>query len=105
MRAGQSLFTIDPAPLEAAVAQAFKEVRDAIDLQTTAREFLVAKRGQESALTRALELARLRYEGGLTGLLDALDAERQLLEVRQKAIAADRDRRNAVVDPYLALGA
>ncbi|MGE0356125.1 MAG: efflux transporter outer membrane subunit [Burkholderiales bacterium] len=93
------------ANYERAVAQAFKEVRDAIALQATARDALVARREQVVALERSLSLAKLRHEGGLTGLLELLDAERQLLAVRLEAIAADRDRRNAVVDLYLALGA
>lgn len=93
------------AHYERAVAQAFKEVRDAIAAQSTAREELAARQAQEAALARALELAKLRHEGGLSSLLEALDAERQLLEVRLQAIAADRDRRNAVVDLFLALGA
>jgi multidrug efflux system outer membrane protein len=93
------------ANYERAVAQAFKETRDAIALQTTAREALAAKRAQEAALARALELAKRRYEGGLTGLFEALDVEGKLLAVRLEAIAADRERRNAVVDLYLALGA
>lgn len=93
------------ASYERSVAQAFKEVRDAIALQATAREALTARRAQVVALQRALSLAKLRYEAGVTGLLELLDAERQLLAVRLEAIGADRDRRNAVVDLYLALGA
>lgn len=93
------------ADYERGVALAFKEVRDAIALQATAREALTARRAQVVALQRALSLAKLRYEAGMTGLLELLDAERQLLAVRLEAIGADRDRRNAVVDLYLALGA
>jgi multidrug efflux system outer membrane protein len=89
---------------DAQVANAFREVRDAIADQTTAREVLVAKRAREESLARALELARLRYGEGLTGLLELLEAERQLLEVRLERIDADRDRRNAVVDLFLATG-
>lgn len=93
------------ANYELAVARAFKEARDAIALQSTARENLAARRAQETALARALELAKIRYEAGMTGLLELLDAQRQLLAVRLGAIDADRDRRNAVIDLYLALGA
>ncbi len=93
------------ANYEHAVARAFKEARDAIVLQSTARENLAARRAQETALARARDLAKIRHEAGMTGLLELLDAERQLLAVRLEAIGADRDRRNAVVDLYLALGA
>jgi multidrug efflux system outer membrane protein len=92
------------AKYESAVARAFKEVRDAIAAQSTSREALAAKRAQQDALARALELAKLRYEGGLVGLLEVLDAGRQLLEIRAEANNAERDRRDAVVDLFLALG-
>ena len=92
------------ARYDALVANAFREVRDAIADQSTARDVLVAKRARESSLARALELARSRYGQGLTGLLELLDAERQLLQVRLERIDADRDRRNAVVDLFVAMG-
>ncbi len=93
------------AAYEQAVAQAFKEVRDAIAAQTTSREVLEARRAQEQSLSRALDLARVRYDAGMTSLFEVLDAERQLLAARLDALAAERDRRDAVVDLYLALGA
>jgi outer membrane protein TolC len=37
-------------------------------------------------------------------LFDVLETERQLLLVRLEAIAAQRERRDAIVDLYLALG-
>ena len=88
-----------------AVANAFREVRDAIAAQSNLREVAVAQRGRESALERTFELARLRYDNGAVSLFDVLDTERQLLLVRLEAIDADRDRRDAIVDLYLALGA
>jgi len=88
-----------------AVANAFREVRDAIGAQSNLREVAVAQRGRETALERTYELARLRYDNGAVSLFDVLDTERQLLLVRLEAIDADRDRRDAIVDLYLALGA
>jgi multidrug efflux system outer membrane protein len=86
------------------IANAFREVRDAIDAQGTTREVLRAQRERERILARMFELARLRHEGGTVSLFDVLETERQLLAVRLEAIAAERDRRNAIVDLYLALG-
>ncbi|MGE5615851.1 MAG: TolC family protein, partial [Bacillota bacterium] len=86
------------------LATAFSEVRDAIHAQANAREALTAQRAREAALARTSELARLRYDNGAASLLDALDAERQLIAARLDAIDAERDRRNAIVDLYLALG-
>ena len=87
-----------------AVANAFREVRDAIAAQSERREAYLAQREREHSFSRTYELARLRYRNGAIGLLDALDAERNLLSARLDAIDAERDRRNAIVDLYTALG-
>ena len=87
-----------------AIADAFREIRDAIHSQTNARDALEAHRGREAALARTAELARLRYDNGATSLFEVLEAERQLAVARLDAIDAERDRRNAIVDLYLALG-
>jgi multidrug efflux system outer membrane protein len=88
-----------------AVANAFREVRDAIEAQTNLREAYSAQLQRERALARTLELARLRYDNGTTSLFEVLDTERQLLLARLELIDAERDRRAAIVDLYLALGA
>jgi multidrug efflux system outer membrane protein len=88
-----------------AVANAFREVRDAISAQVNLREAAVAQRGRESSLDRTLELARLRYDNGAVSLFEVLETERQLLLARLDAIDAERERRDAIVDLYLALGA
>jgi multidrug efflux system outer membrane protein len=90
---------------QSAIAQAFKEVREALALQANARDAYVAQRRREDNLANALRLANLRFTGGISSLLDVLDAERQLLRVRLEAIDAERDRRDAIVELYLALGA
>jgi outer membrane protein, multidrug efflux system len=87
------------------VANAFREVRDAIAAQTNLREVSTAQRSREAALSRTLELSRLRYDNGAVSLFEVLETERQLLIVRLEAIDAERDRRDAIVDLYLALGA
>ncbi|MGZ5112663.1 MAG: efflux transporter outer membrane subunit [Usitatibacter sp.] len=88
-----------------AIANAFREVRDAIAAQTNLREAQAAQQQREGALARSLELERLRYDNGTVSLFEVLETERQLLVARQEAIDAERDRRNAIVDLYLALGA
>ena len=87
------------------VANAFREVRDAIAAQSNLREAATAQRSRESALDRTLELSRLRYDNGASSLFEVLETERQLLLARLDAIDAERDRRDAIVDLYLALGA
>lgn len=87
-----------------AIAVAFRETREAIAAQQAQREILEAQRQRERALEKSVELARLRYDNGVFSLFELLDTERQLLVVRLEAIDAERDRRNAIVDLYLALG-
>jgi multidrug efflux system outer membrane protein len=88
-----------------AVANAFREVRDAIAAQVNLREAAVAQQDRERALGRTLELAQLRYDNGTVSLFEVLDTERQLLLARMDAIDAERDRRAAIVELYLSLGA
>jgi len=88
-----------------AVANAFREVRDAITAQTELREAANAQAERERSFNRTLELARLRYDNGAIGLFELLDTERQLLAARLDAIDAERDRRDAIVELYTALGA
>jgi multidrug efflux system outer membrane protein len=88
-----------------AVANAFREVRDAIAAQTYLRDAFSAQQQRVGSLDRTLELAQLRYDNGTTSLFELLDTERQLLLARLEVIAAERDRRDAIVELYLALGA
>jgi len=87
-----------------AIANAFREVRDAIAVQTNARDVFVAQQARVDALARTLDLARLRYDYGAISLFELLDTERLLLAARLELVDAERDRRGAVVDLYIALG-
>ena len=88
-----------------AIANAFREVRDALAAQGNLREAHAARLERERALARTAELARLRYDNGAVSLFEVLEAERQLMSARLDAIDAESDRRSAIVDLYLALGA
>ena len=90
---------------QGAIANAFREVRDAIALQANAREAAEAQRRRVAALDRTLALARLRYDNGAISLFEVLATEQQLIGARLEAIDAERDRESAIVDLYLALGA
>ncbi|MEO5693622.1 MAG: efflux transporter outer membrane subunit [Usitatibacter sp.] len=87
------------------IANAFREVRDALAAQSNLREADLAQQERLRAIARATELFKLRYDNGAVSLFDYLDAERQLLAARLDAIDAERARRSAIVDLYLALGA
>ena len=88
-----------------AIANAFREVRDALAAQGNLREQHLAQVERERALSRTSDLARIRYENGAVSLFNVLEAERQLLGTRLETIDTERDRRNAIVDLYLAIGA
>ncbi len=88
-----------------AIANAFREVRDALAAQANLREAHLAQQERERALARTSELTRLRYDNGAVSLFEYLEAERQLMVARLDAIDAERNRRSAIVDLYLALGA
>jgi multidrug efflux system outer membrane protein len=87
-----------------AIANAFREVRNALSAQTNASEALVAETRREKALAVALEMQALRYKGGLTNLFELLDTENDLLQARLLLIDAERLQRAAIVDLYTALG-
>jgi multidrug efflux system outer membrane protein len=86
------------------VANAFREVRDAIAAQTDLRDAANAQFARERSFVRTVDLTRLRYDNGAIDLFELLATERLLLAARLDAIDAERDRRNAIVDLYTALG-
>jgi multidrug efflux system outer membrane protein len=87
-----------------AVANAFKEVADAIAAHARASQVAEAETKRVAALTRTWQLAKLRFEKGVSSQLDVIDAERGLLQAEFDRIAAERDLRLAVADLYKALG-
>jgi multidrug efflux system outer membrane protein len=87
------------------IANAFREVREALHAQTNLREADVAQRERVQALERTVELTKLRYDNGAVSLFEYLESDRQLLNARIDALDAERARQSAIVDLYLALGA
>jgi len=86
------------------IANAFREVREAIAAQANLREADVAQQQRVRALSRTVDLTKLRYDNGAVSLFEYLDSDRQLLQARIDAADAERARRSAIVDLYLALG-
>lgn len=87
-----------------AIANAFREVQDALVAQQSAREVLTAEHARVEALQKGLALARLRYENGISSQLDVLDAERNLLQAQLNLAEAERAQRAAVADLFKAMG-
>jgi multidrug efflux system outer membrane protein len=86
------------------VQQAFREVDDALVFHQKARDIRTEREARVKAARRALALATLRFESGLAGYLDVLDAERQLFAAELDRAQATRDQLTAVVQVYKALG-
>ncbi len=93
------------AQYQSAIANAFREVQDAIGEQGAARDVSVIEQRRVDTLTKTWNLAKLRYENGAASQLDVIDAERGLLQAEQSRIEADRLLRLAVADLYKTLGA
>ena len=59
---------------------------------------------RSASLAQALKLARLRYDNGVSSLIDVLDAERNLLAAELARVDALAAQRAAVADLVKALG-
>ena len=62
------------ANYEKAVQKSFADVRIALAAHQAARETAEAQTRRSEALGQAYKLARLRYDNGISSLLDVLDA-------------------------------
>jgi multidrug efflux system outer membrane protein len=87
-----------------AVMEAFREVLDALQGQSLIAGVRDASAEQVAALTRATELAELRYEQGDIAYLELLDVRRSLYQAQIDLIAAQRDALLNTVDLALAVG-
>lgn len=92
------------ANYEKAVQSAFADVRTALAAYAAARETAETQTRRAESLGAALKLARLRYDNGVSSLLDVLDSERNLLNAELSRIDALAQQRNAVADLVKALG-
>lgn len=92
------------AQYKQAVANAFKDVRDALAAQIAARDTLAAETARATALEKALQAANQRFDAGIASRLDVLDVERNLLSAELARIEAERAQRAALADLFKALG-
>ena len=86
------------------VAAAFSDARNALAARSEAAESLRLVEQRASALTRAAELTRLRYNGGEASRLLAIEAERASLAAQTQVADARRAMVAAQADLYRALG-
>jgi multidrug efflux system outer membrane protein len=86
------------------VANAFREVADAIQAVDEAQKSVATTESRTSALVRAAELAKLRYEGGELSRLDVINADRAVLTSRADVAEERRSLAVAQSDLFRALG-
>jgi outer membrane protein TolC len=86
------------------IQQAFREVDDALVAYAKNREFRVEKQELVATLLLAVDLADIRYQGGVTSYLEVLDLETRLFTAELDLVVASLSERTAVVQLYRALG-
>ncbi len=92
------------ANYEKAVQSAFADVRIALATHIAAVDTAQTQARRSASLSQALKLARLRYDNGVSSLIDVLDAERNLLAAELSRIDALAAQRSAVADLIKAMG-
>lgn len=92
------------AAYEQAIQNAFREVDDSLVSVTKLREQLAAQEANLAAERKRLELSRLRYEGGVSGYSDVLDAERFAFSAELDTVTTRANLLSAVTQLYKALG-
>jgi outer membrane protein TolC len=92
------------ARYEQTVLLAREEVETARVAYGKTRERLTQLEAAAAASNRAAELARLRFEGGVTDFLQVLDAERSLLAAQDQLAQGRTDAVTALVALYRATG-
>ena len=92
------------ARYEQSVLQALSEVETSLVTYRTARSRQARLEEAAAASERAADLARLRFEGGVTDFLQVLDAERTQLESQDQLAQSRTETVTAYVDLYRALG-
>jgi outer membrane protein TolC len=89
---------------EQAVLRALQEVETSLVTYRMARGRLERLEEAAAASERAADLARLRFEGGVTDFLQVLDAERTQLEAQDQLARSRTETVTAYVDVYRSLG-
>jgi multidrug efflux system outer membrane protein len=86
------------------VQQAFREVADSLAGCRKLAELRTEQEGLVESLRLAVELADLRYRGGVASYLEYLDSERQWLDAQLRLVQIRREELTNVVSLYRSLG-
>lgn len=92
------------AQYERAIQGAFAEVADVLSDEAYLTEQYAAQQRLADRQTERLKLAEARYNAGLIGFLDVLDAQREQYAAQQTLIDVKRARLAAAAQAYKALG-
>jgi len=87
------------ASYEKAIQSAFRDVANALVARETLDDELAAQQQLVNANDESYRLAQARYEQGVSGYLDVLDARRNMYGAQQQLIS----RRLAMLENYIAL--
>src|SRR5215204_4671971 len=89
---------------ERTIQNAFREVSDSLVAYRKVREVRAQRELLVTTLRDRARLSYLRYNGGVSNLLEALDADRELFEAELSLAQVRRDELLSVVQLYKALG-
>ena len=89
---------------EKTIQNAFREVSDSLVAHRKVNEVRVQRSLLVTTLRDRTRLAYLRYNGGVSNLLEALDADRSLFDAELSLAQARRDELLTVVQLYKSLG-
>lgn len=100
-QAQRDLFLVN---YERTIQTAFREVSDSLIAYRKTREVRAQRQLLVATLQDRSRLSYMRYNGGVSNLLEALDADRELFEAELSLAQARRDELLTVVQLYKALG-
>lgn len=89
---------------EQTVRTAFREIMDALTGYQKTGERLDVQERRIATLERSAQLARRRFDEGISSYLEVLDAERNLYQAETASVETRRARLQTSVDIYKALG-
>lgn len=92
------------AQYERTVQQAFREVADQLSARESLAQQMASAQRILQAQQRRLQIQRQRHTTGLTGYLDVLEAEREVLAAQQTTTQLRRAQLESAVGLYKALG-
>jgi len=89
---------------ERTIQTAFREVSDSLIAYAKTKEVIAQRELLVTTLQDRSRLAYMRYTGGVSNLLEALDADRELFDAELNLAQARRDQLLSVVGLYKSLG-